>query len=249
MKCSINIATYPSREECLSKMLKSVRNQFDIVRVYVNQFEDYELHLDDIIELGATDVFFGVDYTDNGKFFGLASMDFDKASFDIPPTFPSEHEYYFTADDDLSYPSTYCSDMVQQIEKHKCIITHHGRIIRGLDRDYYRQNQMFSCLSMQNSIREIDVAGTGVTAFSTEYFHPKNLINSEFKKMSDLIFSLEAAEQGKTIMVVNHTNTYFKYLKPELNGGSTIHRDSRKGKDGINKQNMLANKIYKILRA
>ena len=82
MKASINIATYPGREDALVKMLESVRGQFDEVRVYVNQYDDFELDNYEIIKAGATRVEWGEDLTDNGKFYFIKDL--------------YKNEYYFT---------------------------------------------------------------------------------------------------------------------------------------------------------
>jgi len=228
MKTSINIATFPSREECIIKMLNSVKGRFDHVRVYVNKREQFRLSDDQLKEAGATSISKGKDLTDNGKFYFLDTL--------------KEDEYYFTADDDLTYHASYCEDMVKLMDEHNCIVTHHGRTLLGENRNYYRSHKWYSCLSVQNALTEIDVAGTGVTAFSTKYFKPKGLANHELQKMSDLIFSKEAALEDKVIKVVPHNTGYFNYLKPDVR--STIHYNC--SKFGHLTQNDVADEIYRI---
>ena len=62
------------------------------------------------------------DLTDNGKFYGL--------------NFIEEPCYYFTCDDDIIYPATYVQDMIAKIEEYGCIVTHHGRRLKGLNVEY-----------------------------------------------------------------------------------------------------------------
>lgn len=136
-----------------------------------------------------------VDLTDNGKFYFLKEY--------------TEPIYYFSCDDDIIYPPTYVQDMIQAIEKHGTIVTHHGRILKHGAVKYYRGGHtQFRCTGDQKETRLIDVAGTGVTAFRTDYFNPTELYKSEHKRMSDIIFSLEARKQGKKITVLPHSKGY-----------------------------------------
>ncbi len=168
-----------------------------------------------------------LDLTDNGKFFGLTQLE--------------EPVYYLTCDDDLLYPETYVKDMVEAIEKHQSIVSHHGRKLLGLDRNYYRGHKGIRCLCDNELEMEIDVPGTGCTGFRTDYFNPTEIWNAKEKKMSDLVFGLEAAKQNKKIIVLKHSTGYIKQLK--INLKDTIF-SSEVGNCLV--QNELANQIYKL---
>jgi len=167
------------------------------------------------------------DLTDNGKFYGLRMI--------------KEPCYYFTCDDDIIYPPNYIESMIAEIDKHNCIITHHGRILRGENKNYYTDHIGFRCLSDQYNTTKIDVCGTGVTAWRTDYFNPIDICYSEDKRMADLVFSLEATKQGKKIMIVPHVKGWLKDLKvPEE---LTIYYME---KDKSQRQMELANSIFKL---
>jgi hypothetical protein len=169
------------------------------------------------------------DYTDNAKFHAL--------------TLFNEPVYYFSCDDDILYPSDYVSTMVEAIERTGTIVTHHGRELLGLDRNYYRGHKGFRCLDDNNTEQIIDVAGTGVTAFRTDYFNPTEIYKATDKRMSDLVFSLEAAQQGKQITILKHTKNWLKDLRvPE---SLSIYFMERRN----TRQNELANEIYNVNRA
>jgi len=222
MLTSINIATFPSRENELKVMLKSIENQFDIVRLYFNNISERPSFIPDWVDVYCGNKCNG-DLTDNGKFF-----------------FVDEDEYYFTADDDIAYPPTYCKDMVEAIKRTGMIVTHHGRKLRHLNVSYYKGgHKMFMCLHANDQERIIDVAGTGVTAFDTRYFKPTDLWSDDYQKMSDIIFSLEAAKQNKKIKVLKHSKDYFRYLFPDEN--TTIHQQEFRN---CHVQTKLANEIY-----
>lgn len=167
-----------------------------------------------------------IDLTDNGKFYFLHEY--------------KEPIYYFTCDDDLLYPPTYIQDMVEAIDRTGTIVTHHGRKLLGFDRSYYREHKAYQCLSSNTYEGLIDVAGTGVAGFRTDYFNPDIWASSD-KRMSDLVFSLEAARQGKKITLLKHEKGYIKYLNVPVN--QTIHgQESRRE----TRQIEIANEIFRI---
>lgn len=167
-----------------------------------------------------------IDAADNGKFFGLAQM--------------KEPCYYFTCDDDLIYPVSYIKDMIEKINEHKCIVSHHGRILTRSGVPYYRGHKSFRCLNDVAQDEKIDVPGTGVMAFDTSYFNPKDLWLSKDLKMSDLVFGLEAAKQGKKIMVLKHKMGYIQHA--EINLKETIWATEQ----GNKRQTEIADEIFKL---
>lgn len=168
------------------------------------------------------------DYTDNAKFYAL--------------TLFNEPVYYFSCDDDILYPADYVSTMIEAIERTGTIVTHHGRELLGLNKNYYREHKGFRCLDENNTEQIIDVAGTGVTAFRTDYFNPTEIYKATDKRMSDLVFSLEAAKQGKQITILKHTKVWLKDLRvPQRLAINFIERRNTR-------QKQLANEIYNVKR-
>jgi len=228
MRITANIATYKPRLDSgsLYKMLDSIYGQFDMIRIYFNDCEPdldkLALHIKSHQKI---DILGNMNLTDNGKFFALDEI------IKTP-------EYYFTLDDDLIYPPNYVSKTIEAIEKYGCIITHHGRQLQGTFLDYYTMHKTFRCLNDVHSAEIVDVCGTGVTAFRTDYFHPKGLAFDKRLRMSDLIFSLEASKQKKTIGVVPHE---CGWIKPIMNKESIFDTESLKG-NAV--QNGIANEIY-----
>ncbi len=229
MKKTANIATYAPRLDSLRLVVASIYDQVDLIRICFNGVDAKDIP-DMIQDLSGRDgkVFSLMpdgNKTDNGKFISLDYL--------------SEPEYYFTMDDDIIYPPDYVERTIEAIETYGTIITYHGRILLGQHRNYYHGHKSFHCLGDQKGNHKIDVAGTGVTAFDTRYFHPKGLAGHEHQKMSDIIFSLEAAKQGKTIACMNHKRGWLTDIKHE----ETIHgTESRRCKV----QNQLADEIYKF---
>jgi hypothetical protein len=139
------------------------------------------------------------DLTDNGKFYGLTQI--------------TEPCIYLSCDDDIIYPPNYADLMKYWLERLGGIVTHHGRTLKGIGLPYYIGHTTHACMRSVYGAKRIDVAGTGVTAFRTDVFNPIDIIHSQDKRMSDLVFSLEAAKQNVPIHVVPHSTGYFKDQK------------------------------------
>lgn len=128
----------------------------------------------------------GLDYSDNAKFMHLDKL--------------SEPCYFFSIDNDIIYPDDYVQHTIELIEKYKCIITYHGRILKEPINSYYKGHTVYDFRGAQDKDMFVDVAGTGVCGFRTDYFNPVDIYKSPYKCMSDLVFSLEAKRQGKRII-------------------------------------------------
>jgi hypothetical protein len=164
---------------------------------------------------------------DNGKFYGLTQI--------------KEPCYYFCCDDDLIYPPSYIPDMIAKIKEHNSIVTHHGRIVTKQGVQYYKGHKAFRCFNDIDKDEQIDVAGTGCTAFDTEYFNPTELWLSPDLRMSDLVFSLEAKKQNKKIMVLQHKTGYIRQSS-DVNLKDTIWASEQ----GNKRQTELADEIFKL---
>lgn len=168
------------------------------------------------------------DLTDNGKF-----MIIEKYK-NTPCTI-------LLCDDDLLYPHNYIEKCLKEIRIHKCIITFHGRKLLGEGRNYYRQHKAFGCLWNFPQTIEIDVPGTGVTAFENSYFNPSGLHLAEDKRMSDLVLALEAAKFGKKIMHIGHSGNWI--IQQPIPREKTIYGMEN---DKCERQNEIADEIYRI---
>jgi hypothetical protein len=131
--------------------------------------------------------------------------------------------------------------MIEAIERVGTIVTQHVRKLRALNVSYYRGHESFRCLDANRFEGLIDVCGTGVTAFRTDYFNPIGLHTSKYVKMSDIIFSLEAAKQGKKIIMPQRPNNYFIIQDVPVHEtiyGMHVNKETR--------QIELSNEIWKL---
>lgn len=168
------------------------------------------------------------DLTDNGKFYFLQEY--------------KQPVYYLSCDDDILYPPTYVRDMVEAIDRLGTIVTHHGRDLLSIDRSYYKGHRAYRCTGANDIEKTIDVAGTGVTGFRTDYFNPLDLWRAKEQRMSDLVFSLEAAKQERRIILLPHPHGYIRTFPIPMN--KTIHGiESRRAQT---QQIQLANEIFRL---
>lgn len=229
MKITANFATYKPREEALKKAVASIIDQVDEVRIHFNGYTIQQIpswcdELEKVYSLVGEN-----DLTDNGKFASLDGFEFDTSS-----------EYYFSCDDDIIYPSDYVKTTIDNIKKYGIIISYHGRKLQGLNRNYYRGHKSFRCLDEVSEDTLIDVCGTGVTAFDTRYFHPKGIATDPRHRMSDLLFSLEASKQKKSIGCCSHAKGWIKDISHKEN----IYNTESRNPSGV--QEEIANEIFKL---
>lgn len=168
-----------------------------------------------------------IDLTDNGKFAGLMLCD--------------EPCYYFSCDDDLIYPPDYIERMIEAIDRTGAIVSCHARILSGIDLRYYDQHTFYSCLNRVDYSGELDVCGTGVLGFRTDYFNPVHLAINSNQKMTDLLFSYYVAREGKQIFMLPHFENWIKQI--DVDTKTSIHSTEK-----IDQRRLIhtANEIYKL---
>lgn len=144
-----------------------------------------------------------VDYTDNAKFFSLDLM--------------TEPVYYLTMDDDIIYPPDYVEKIIEAIEKYQCIVTFHGRVLNPDAKAYYKGHKVYDFRQEMVKSVIVDVGGSGVMGFSTEIFNPTDIYASEYKRMSDLVVSLRAKQDGIPIVCAAHPSHWL--VQQSVEGG------------------------------
>lgn len=136
------------------------------------------------------------DLTDNAKFWG--------AQF--------ETGVFLTCDDDIIYPKDYVKTCLQWLEQTN-IVTYHGRIINKGAKTYYGAHKEYAFYNTVESSLKIDIAGTGVMAMSLGVIDVERVISSPYRRMSDLVFSLEAAKED--IILAEHRSGWIRPQKTD----------------------------------
>lgn len=217
MKITVNIASQPKRLDTLLQVIECFRSQTvkpDVIRVWWNG--------KDKPTIDGVYIENGDDLTDNGKF-----------------AFVRPNEYYFTADDDIHYHKDYIEHTLDRLKVYpECIVTYHGRRLKGQGLRYYAGHTAFACLGHVPQDELIDVPGTGVMAFNSNVFHPY-VLQYRQNRMADVLIGLEAVKQKVQIVCLAHGFGWLKDISPD--GG--IYTDARHN-DKI--QSKLADEIWSI---
>lgn len=223
MKITANIATFPKRHGQLKKMIPSILNQFDEIRICLNGYEKAPLFLKHekiTVSIPPKDL------KDNGKFVFIEMAE--------------ENEIYCTLDDDFIYPENYTKVIKEAMQNYPdSVITFHGRILSGKHKAYYKApHKAFRCLGEVNKDVKIDVAGTGVSAF-IPFDGLIDIPYSSYTKMSDILFSLNCSFQKKDIMCINHRAGWLKHIESDV----AIYEDM---KDADYIQSVLCARIFEL---
>jgi hypothetical protein len=191
---TVQIASIPDREESLKRTIESICNQADFIQVALNGYKSIPLWLNN--EPKILTVMMDNVRGDANKFYNIE----DRSG------------YLFTADDDIEYPLNYCADMIDAIDRYKCIVTLHGRNYPRPFENYYKMKDVYRCLGNVPKGGRVDVGGTGVMAWHSDRLKVKY---SDFKSanMADIWMAKIASEQGVPIMVVPHTELYLKHTR------------------------------------
>ncbi len=217
MDITANLATIEARKYTLQGVVDSIRHQVDTVRVYGNDYLP-EVKGDNV------EVYTGPDYTDNAKFFWL----------------PISKGIYLSCDDDIIYPPDYVETIVKGLKKYpNTWVTFHGRKLKGLNLPYYTGHHTYQCLRDIDGDYEIDVPGTGVSAFHTDLIKFDPLTWNDYR-MSDLMASLECAKKNIRIICLKHKRSWIKSAESYLK--QSIHNREFRN----TRQNELANVIYEL---
>jgi len=213
---SANLASQPSRVNQLIKTVDSLKGQVDVVRVFANEFDPFPSFANvEVTKLSA-------DWADNAKFLGLGM----------------DEEIYFSCDDDIIYPPDYIDHTLERMKSYpNAIVTYHGRKLKGEGRHYYYGHESYHFLRTVDEDTLIDVCGTGVTAFDTRFFNPD--IERTPQKMADLLFSLQAAEEGLEIVCLQHTMGWLRSQRVD----DPIYREQM---DDCKLQSQYADSIYEL---
>lgn len=169
------------------------------------------------------------DKTDLGKFYGLSLL--------------TEPCIYFSVDDDIIYPEDYVARTVQHLKRldFEAIVTYHGRKLKGPGLNYYHGHESFACWRRHMDQLQIDVPGTGVCAFHTDYFNDELLHETPVQRAADLVLGIRAAELQKKVIHLPHP--YGWIVMQPVQATDTCYYNESKNPD---KLTALADKIWRL---
>jgi hypothetical protein len=218
-----NIASIPSRTDCLIETVESLYNQVDEINIGLNNYTSKVFNDKKINEV----------LLDNSKGDAAKVFFLDKFS-----------GFAFLCDDDLIYPQDYVSNTLKYMDEHE-VVTYHGRtLIDHPITSYYRSQAIkYRCLSEVVENVKVQVGGTGVMAFHTNDLKI-SYDRIKQKNMLDLVISAEAQRQKKDIVCLKHSEGWLKYNPKMLNRFDTIY-DEHVRNDEV-QTNFFNNQISKL---
>lgn len=207
-KVRVGIASIEIRRTALSHVIDCLYDQVDELYIYLN---DYSFIPDFLNREKITVIHDKGDVGDRGKFYGL--IDFEG--------------YYFTCDDDISYPPYYVKHCIDGIERYgrKSVVGWHGSLILEPFVDYYTptSRRVLSFRAGRPKDTAVHVLGTGCTAFHTSTIQVKY---EDFKtsNMADIYFALIGQAQNIPFVVLKHDAG--EALPLEIPDDKAIHKES-----------------------
>jgi glycosyltransferase involved in cell wall biosynthesis len=196
-KIICGLATIYSRRKGLEECVKSLINQVDNLIIYQNGYKEYFdfLKNDKIEIISSLDT--GIDMGDAGKFYKVSDF---------------KNCYYFSVDDDLSYPNNYVKNTIHNLKSwnNNVIVSYHGRILKSDAISYYSDKiKVNHCLHDQKEDEFIQFGGTGVMAFDT------NMVKFDFNyfkkpNMADIWVGVYAQNNNIPILCLEHKKGWIK---------------------------------------
>jgi hypothetical protein len=183
------MATYPARLSGLQRVVDSVLPQCDILRIYMNEFEE----IPEFLKHPKIEIAIGLEnIKDTGKFYWANTW---------------KAEYYFTIDDDIIYPPFFAANTIKAMKAHNVnVCTIHGRIMKPTAVDITPDNitAFYPCKVPQKESFFVNYAGTGACCFDNSRLIIHRDI-FETHGMTDQYFAIAMQELQEPILCREHS--------------------------------------------
>ena len=194
------IASIPERSQMLKQTVMSLYPQVDELNVMLNNYKNYTPYW---LSKDKINVYhFDNSKGDGVKFYGIEDKD----------------GYVFTCDDDIIYPTDYVHAMTMKLAEYnnRVILTNHGRVMneKPVRSSYMDRKASYHCMKTVTEEIQLDIGGTGVMAFYTDYFRP-DYNSILFPNMADIWIAKFAKEQGCKILMNPHEEGWLVYQNPD----------------------------------
>lgn len=218
MKKIVALASLPSREITLIKVINSLSPQVDLVLVWLNGYTQPP-------EVSQNNVYFYLSKDNVGDVGKFAVVDkfIDKNKEDF---------YLFTCDDDIYYPSNYIEKNIELYEE-KTIQSSHGRIFPGFPLTrLVSEHSSYHFSSYIPEKKQIHLGGTGVMMMDSSVFKNIKYEDFSYPNMCDIWIACYSKQNNIPIYIIPHEQWW---LKPCESSPDSIW-ESTCGKDVIQTQ-------------
>lgn len=194
------VVTIPSRISMFEKVVESIINQVDELRVYLNNVEEIPSYLKQKKITVESSKDFG-DLADNGKFFWSNNM----------------KGFHFTIDDDIIYPSDYIKQLKKKLSQYQfnAVVGVHGVLIKKNSfKNYYDRDSriVYTFGQKLEHDKYVNIIGTGTMAYHTKFFgiDPKSLTQ---KRMVDIFVGIEGLKRKIPFITINRHKNWLKEIE------------------------------------
>ncbi|WP_376695207.1 glycosyltransferase [Wenzhouxiangella sp. EGI_FJ10305] len=206
-----SLASIPERVSCLERTVRSLYDQVDVVRVFLNEYPDVPdfLKNDPKIQVARSQIF--GDQGDSGKFFWSDS---------------TEPGVQLICDDDLEYPPDYAERMTESLKRYdwQCVVGVHSALLRQPITDYYHQNQrrVWHFRNGLSADRFCHVLGTGTVAYHSEHVRISRH-DFAYRNMADIWLARIAANRDIGLVGCARPHNWLRQLDTD---GHSIYEHS-----------------------
>ena len=210
-KITALITTIPSRKDVVLRVIDSIYDQVDEIRIVFNGYKDMPdwVFYENLPRWphGGPKI---ISYLDPSNQYT------DCAKWQYVP----ENGYVFSIDDDILYPHDYVSRMINKIEqyKRKAVVTVHGSFFQLPFIGFKESKRSFHFILEHPRDTRVPMIGTGTLAFHTDTIKPKfeDFISPS---RSDIWFSALCLENNIPMICVERQK---EWLKPLRTNNDTI---------------------------
>ncbi len=192
---SAGMASIPKREDSMALAIRSLVGQVDALYVSLNA--------------GYSDVpEWGRGLKNVHWFQDTDACMFERGKFQMANKVKG---YFFTVDDDITYPTDYVERMIAFIEEfdRKAVVCVHGSDMIYPFRNYYVSRRCYHLTWFKSDTTCVDIPGTGTTAFHTDCLR-LNLNDFPTPFMSDIWLGGLLRERGIRCVCVKRPGTWLK---------------------------------------
>lgn len=207
----VGIAAIPARKDALEKTVASLLPQVDGIGIYLNEWDEVPVYLNDPkIKIARSQDFGNIG--DAGKFFWVDAFE----------------GFYFTCDDDIIYPAYYVERLKEKLREHgyRAAVGWHGSLIKGKFSNYYttESRRVFGFQHHRPWDTPVHVLGTGCMAFHTQAMKVR-LNDFPEPNMADVFFAILGQKQRVPFIVIKHEQG--ELIEVPGTQESSIQADSR----------------------
>ncbi|MGZ4954021.1 MAG: glycosyltransferase [Methylobacter sp.] len=210
----VSLCSIPERAELLKRTLASLAPQVDRLNVYLDRYEsepEFVRTCHPQVRVILSGEHPGL--RDGGKFLPFSQID--------------KECYYFTADDDILYPSEYVRAMIRKIEYYdrRAVVGVHGVLLPDYPQGYFSGfRQVFLFKQALERDHLVSNLGTGTVAFHSSCLRGLDYRSFTYPGMADIYFSVFCKRNNIPMVAVARPENW---LQEMASSSPTLYEEYR----------------------